>query len=95
MKVTHPIVGDSGRVTLNVKEQLIYTSAVIHEAMRLHTVVALGVAHTTTCDTSLGKLDIVHTTTSNTALSEMRVARTTTSSTSLGKFGVTLSNTGL
>ena len=48
-------VGDSGRVTLKLKDQLTYTSAVVHEAIRLKTVVPIGVPHMTTRNTSLRK----------------------------------------
>ena len=47
--------GDSGRVTLKLKDQLTYTSAVVHEAMRVKTVAPIGIPHMTTRDTSLRK----------------------------------------
>ena len=49
------LVGDAGRVTLQLKQQLSYTNAVLHESMRLETVVPIGLPHTTCTDTSLGK----------------------------------------
>ena len=51
--------GDSGRVTLKLKDQLTYTSAVVHEALRVKTVAPIGVPHMTTRDTSLGE-KLVH-----------------------------------
>ena len=48
------VLGDSGRVTWKSKDQLVYTSAVLFEAMRLKTVVPIGLLHKTTRDTSLG-----------------------------------------
>ena len=48
-------VGDSGRVTLKLKDELTYTSAVVHEALRVKTVAPIGVPHMTTRDTSLGE----------------------------------------
>ena len=51
----HAPAGDAGRVTLKLKDQLTYTSAVVHEAMRVKTVVPIGVPHMTTRDTSLRK----------------------------------------
>ena len=46
--------GNFGRVTLKLKDQLVYTNAVLHESMRLKTVVPVGFPHLTTRDTSLG-----------------------------------------
>ena len=48
-------IGEEGKVTLKLKDQLSYTNAVVHETMRYNTVVPVGVPHKTTCDTSLGK----------------------------------------
>ena len=38
------------------RSDLSYTEAVLHESMRLSSVVPTGVAHKTTCDTSIGEL---------------------------------------
>ena len=46
--------GDSGQVTLKVKDKLPYTNAVVHEVMRIKPVAPIGLPHTTTCDTTLG-----------------------------------------
>ena len=46
--------GDSGQVTLKVKDKLPYTNAVVHEVMRIKPSAPVGLPHTTTCDTTLG-----------------------------------------
>ena len=40
---------------LSHRDDLSYTEAVLHESMRVATVVPTGLAHKTVCDTSIGK----------------------------------------
>ena len=51
-------IGEDGKVTLKLKDQLSYTNAVVHETMRYSTVVPVGVPHQTTCDTTLGMITL-------------------------------------
>ena len=46
-------VGENN-VTLDAREYLSYTDAVLHEILRIHSIGPLAAPHTTTCDTTLG-----------------------------------------
>ena len=45
-------------LTMNDRSKLHYTNAVLHETMRIRTLVPLSVPRKTTCDTSIGMLNI-------------------------------------
>ena len=45
-------------LTMADRSKLHYTNAVLHETMRIRTLVPLGVPRKTTCDTSIGMLNI-------------------------------------
>ncbi|KAK6186253.1 hypothetical protein SNE40_008324 [Patella caerulea] len=50
---------DAGQApTLNDRERLPYTEAVLHESMRLCPVAPLGLPHSTRCDTTIGEYEI-------------------------------------
>ncbi|XP_067683800.1 steroid 17-alpha-hydroxylase/17,20 lyase-like [Haliotis asinina] len=52
------VIGPDLNVHVSDREKLQYTDAVIHEVMRLRTVVPIGVAHSTLCDTTVGGYDL-------------------------------------
>ncbi|XP_041377607.1 cytochrome P450 1A5-like [Gigantopelta aegis] len=52
------VVPKSGTMLLSYRNQLPYTEAVLHEVMRLSSVVPLSLPHSTICDTKIGDYDI-------------------------------------
>ncbi|XP_046563677.1 cytochrome P450 2J1-like [Haliotis rubra] len=52
------VIGPDLNVHVSDRENLPYTDAVIHEVMRLRSVVPIGVAHSTLCDTTVGGYDV-------------------------------------
>ena len=42
-------------LTITDKSRLHYTNAVLHEVMRIRTIVPVAIPHKTTCDTTVGK----------------------------------------
>ena len=54
------VKGDSGRVTLRLKDQLSYTNAVLHESMRYHTILPMGIPHLVNNNTIIGSICTRH-----------------------------------
>ncbi|XP_076079551.1 steroid 17-alpha-hydroxylase/17,20 lyase-like isoform X3 [Mytilus galloprovincialis] len=52
------VVGKDRLPTITDREHLSYTEATLHEAMRLGTVVPVGLPHSTMCDTKVGGYDV-------------------------------------
>ncbi|XP_046563710.1 steroid 17-alpha-hydroxylase/17,20 lyase-like [Haliotis rubra] len=52
------VIGPDLNVHVSDRENLPYTDAVIHEVMRLRSVVPTGVPHSTLCDTTVGGYDV-------------------------------------
>ncbi|CAG2206620.1 Cytochrome P450 2C29,Cytochrome P450 1B1,Cytochrome P450 2C31,Cytochrome P450 2B4,Cytochrome P450 2F2,Cytochrome P450 2K4,Cytochrome P450 2C13, male-specific,Cytochrome P450 2C7,Steroid 17-alpha-hydroxylase/17,20 lyase,Cytochrome P450 2B1,Cytochrome P450 2C40,Cytochrome P450 2U1,Cytochrome P450 2S1,Cytochrome P450 2C39,Methyl farnesoate epoxidase,Cytochrome P450 2C27,Cytochrome P450 2C37,Cytochrome P450 2J6,Cytochrome P450 2D15,Cytochrome P450 2C11,Cytochrome P450 2A10,Cytochrome P450 2C38,Cytochrome P450 len=52
------VVGKDRLPTIKDRENLSYTEATLHEAMRLGTVVPVGLPHSTMCDTKVGGYDV-------------------------------------
>lgn len=49
------IIGKDRLPALKDRDALSYTEATLHEVMRLGTVLPLGLAHATLCDTQVGR----------------------------------------
>ncbi|XP_067683347.1 steroid 17-alpha-hydroxylase/17,20 lyase-like [Haliotis asinina] len=52
------VIGPDLNVHVSDREKLQYTDAVVHEVMRMRTVVPTGVPHSTLCDTTVGGYDV-------------------------------------